>query len=143
MIVKFTPAIAGLGLVLAFTGCAGNAEEPNAKTTYEKPARHSEERVAILFGNSETAMDSLSGLEMRLQKALEESKTGIYRNYYNENPGMITMHMFGPSAQKLFDAIKPVLKQYDFMRYAKIEFRLEPLEGTKYVEFNFEEQENE
>ena len=130
--------LAVLGLISAFANCSNNGKIKDVKpeTTYDTINRHPEQRVAVFFRKSPDAIDSLPVLETHLKSALEKSKTGIYRNNYEEMPGIITLHMFGPNAEKLFNSVKPVLKQYSFMEESEIEFRLgTPGPNTKYVKF--------
>ena len=66
---------------------------------------------------------------------MEEKKVGEYDgNEIAVDYSDGTLFFYGPSAEKLFDAIKPILKQTNFMKDAKITLRFGPPEdGVKEI----------
>ena len=92
-----------------------------------------EQAVIINFNYGIQGLDSLHKLEEQLEKVIKEKKLGEYDG--NEiaadyNDGIL--YMYGPSAERLFDSILPILEQTSFMKGAKVKLRFgPPEEGVK------------
>jgi hypothetical protein len=64
----------------------------------------------------------LGTLEDRLIDAVESGSVGAYDG--NEfGPGVTTLFLYGPDAERLFAAIEPVLRAYPLCRGARVEVR--------------------
>ena len=109
-------------------------EKDRLKANDPKPNNNMPEQAVIIeFKYGIQGLDSLFELEERLEKIISEKKVGEYDG--NEiavdySDGML--FMYGPNADQLFEAIKPILEQTAFMKGAKIKLRYGPPEdGVK------------
>lgn len=71
----------------------------------------SEHAVIVAFEYGDTDLDSLFELEDQLSDAIENAGVGEFDgNEIAANGTDGTLYMYGPDADKLFEAIKPVLE---------------------------------
>src|SRR5688572_19962523 len=94
-----------------------------------------EQAVIVSFNYGIQGLDSLFKLEEKLEKIIEEKNLGEYDgNEIAVDYSDGFLYMYGPSAEKLLEAIKPILKQTSFMKGAKIKLRFGPPEdGVKEI----------
>ena len=81
----------------------------------EKP----EHAVIIYFNYGLEEIDSLYQLGEKLRKIIADNNVGEYDGHeiaMDNSDG--TLYMYGPNAEKLFKAVKPVLEKTDFMKGA-------------------------
>jgi hypothetical protein len=86
-----------------------------------------EEAVIIRFQYGIKGLDSLSKLEDELEEIIETKKLGEYDGHeiaVNYSDGIL--YMYGPSAEKIFEAIRPILEKTSFMKGAKVTLRFGP-----------------
>lgn len=90
---------------------------------------NTEHSVIIHFNYGIEGLDSLFNLEDKLEKAIEENNAGEYDGHeiatdYSDG----FLYMYGPNAETLFKAVKPILEATEFMRGAKATLRFGPLD---------------
>jgi hypothetical protein len=95
-----------------------------------------EQAVIVHFNYGSTDLKPLFVLEDKLESAIKQAGAGEFDGDEvapDRHDGYI--YMYGSSADKLFDAIKPVLTTAPFMRQAKVVKRYGPPGGaTKQTE---------
>jgi hypothetical protein len=70
--------------------------------------------IALIDGRPDSQeVKSVYKMEDELSKAIEHSRAGEYDGS-EIGKGTFTMYMYGPSADKLFEVVRPVLAQYRF-----------------------------
>ena len=96
----------------------------------------SEHAVIVHFSYGSTDLSQLFALEDELVAALEEVDAGEFDGNEMAADGSDGIrYLYGPDANKLFDAIKPVLESTDFMKGARAKLRFgPPNEGTREVD---------
>ncbi|PSR52107.1 hypothetical protein AHMF7605_00510 [Adhaeribacter arboris] len=107
----------------------GNQEE-NLKNN------ESEHAVIIHFNYGIEGLEALHGLEDKLEKVITENNVGDYDGHeiaVDYSDGFL--YMYGPNAENLFKAVKPILVITDFMKGAKAKLRFgPPYDGVKEIE---------
>ncbi|MES2773276.1 MAG: hypothetical protein V4722_03780 [Bacteroidota bacterium] len=97
-----------------------------------------EQAVIVKFNYGIQGLDSLFILEDQLEKVFEETQLGEYDGNdiaIDNSDG--NLYMYGPDAENIFNAIKPVLKLTPFMKGAKVTLRYGPPEdGVKEIVFD-------
>ncbi|BDU18966.1 hypothetical protein DYGSA30_04230 [Dyella sp. GSA-30] len=95
-----------------------------------------EQAVIVHFNYGSTDLKPLFALEDKLESAIKQVGAGEFDGdevAADGHDGYI--YMYGPSADKLLDAIKPVLTSAPFMKNAKVVKRYGPPDGaTKQTE---------
>ena len=95
-----------------------------------------EHAVIVHFNYGIESLDPLFSLENELIRVIIETKVGKYDGHeiaMDNSDGYL--YMYGPNAETLFKAIKPTLKDSNFMKGAQAYLRFGPLEkGTKDIE---------
>lgn len=89
-----------------------------------------EHAVIVYFDNhGSTDLSRLYETEDQLERAIEAANAGEFDgNEINVQGTNGTLYMYGPDADKLFAAIKPVLTKVDWLRGAKVKLRYGPPE---------------
>ena len=104
--------------------------------TQEEKSQESEHAVIIQFNYGIDRLEALQGLDERLEKVITENKVGEYDGHeiaLDYSDGFL--YMYGPNAENLFKAVKPILTTTDFMKGAKAKLRFgPPEEGVKEIE---------
>jgi hypothetical protein len=79
-----------------------------------------EQSVIVFFFHYEyEELDELFALDERLARVLSENSLGRYDGHEIAMEGTDgSIYMYGPSAEKIFIAVKPILQETDFMRGA-------------------------
>jgi hypothetical protein len=104
-------------LVVAFITC-------EAARGQEKPV---EQVVIVHFQYGSTDLSRLFALQDRLEGAISSAKVGDFDgNEIAEDGSDGYLYMYGPDADKLFDAVLPVLKSANFMKKATVTRRYGP-----------------
>jgi len=98
--------------------------------------RTEEQAVIISFYHYENkGLDELFALEDRLHQVLTENSLGRSDGHEIACEGTDgSLYMYGPSAEKLFAAIKPILQETDFMREATALLRFGSSRNAKWIE---------
>ena len=96
----------------------------------------SEHAVIVQFKYGSTALSPLFELEARLETAIAAAKAGEYDgNEIAVDGSDGSLYMYGPDADRLADAIRPLLEAAPFMKGAKVTKRYGPPgEGVREVE---------
>lgn len=90
-----------------------------------------EQAVIVHFNDGSTDLKPLFALEDKLESAIKQVGAGELDGDEVASDGHDGyIYMYGPSADKLFDAIKPVLTTAPFMKNAKVVKRYEPPDGA-------------
>jgi len=139
---NFKNIIVGLFYSLIFLlviSCSNNSPENKEKENSiegKKKDMEIEQAVIVNFNYGIQGLDSLFKLEDKLEKIFEQHpQLGDYDGNeiaidYSDG----TFFFYGPGAQKIFDAIKPVLQQTNFMKGADVTLRFgPPEEGVKEI----------
>ena len=110
-----------LAVVLALTFFGGSSTQA---------ASPPEQAVVIHFQYGSTDLKRLFALEERLESALSGSAIGEYDGNEIATDGSDGfLYLYGPDADRLFDAIEPVLRATPFMRGAQVTKRYGPPEA--------------
>ena len=90
-----------------------------------KPAEHA---VIVTFAYiGSTDLDPLFALESQLESAINAARVGEYDgNEVAVDGSDGTLYMYGPDADKLFAAVRPVLEACSFMKGAAVKLRYGP-----------------
>ena len=95
-----------------------------------------EHSVIIRFNYGIEGLEALQGLENKLERIITENKVGEYDGHeiaLDYSDGFL--YMYGPDAEILFKAVKPILETTGFMKGAKAKLRFGPPEdGVKEIE---------
>jgi hypothetical protein len=98
--------------------------------------KNDEHAVIIYFMYYKEELDELFELDKKLDKAITEQGVGRY-DWHEINMDMSdgTLYMYGPNAENLFKAVKPILQQTDFTKRALAVLRFGGFEdGVKQIE---------
>ena len=89
--------------------------------------------VIVHFRYGSTDLTRIFQLEKQLEDAIEESGAGEYDgNEVAVDGSDGDLYMYGPDADRLFEAVRPILESTDFMQGAKATLRFgPPEEGVK------------
>jgi len=80
--------------------------------------------VVVHFQYGSTDLSRLFELEKKLESAIETAKVGEFDGNEMAVDGSDGfLYMYGPDADRLFDAVKPVLESATFMRGARVTVR--------------------
>jgi hypothetical protein len=83
--------------------------------------------VILHFHYGSMELTRLSILENKLEKAIAETKAGIFDGNEVATDGSDAfLYMYGPDADKLYRAIEPILKNTDFLHGAEVIRRYGP-----------------
>jgi hypothetical protein len=88
---------------------------------------NSKQSVIIEFDYGFEDLVPLHDLEELLRKAIEDTSTGIYDGHeiaIDDSDGYL--YMYGPNAENLFKAVRPILNKCDFMKGAVATLRFGP-----------------
>jgi hypothetical protein len=86
-----------------------------------------EQAVIVHFQYGSTDLGRLFALESLLEKAIADAKAGEYDgNEIREDGSDGFLYMYGPDADRLFEAVIPVLKDSEFMGGATVKRRYGP-----------------
>lgn len=89
----------------------------------------SEHAVIVHFRYGSTDLSRLYAVEDRLEGAIDEANAGMLDGNEIATDGADgRLFMYGPDADRLFDAVRPVLESADFLRGAEVELRYGPAE---------------
>ncbi|MBX9660293.1 MAG: hypothetical protein K2X00_17175 [Nitrospiraceae bacterium] len=102
-----------------------------------KPAQPpSEHAVIVHFDYGSTDLKPLIDLEHRLQTAIAEAAAGEFDGNEVATDGSDGfLYMYGPDADVLFTAVRPVLEACAFMRGARVRVRYgPPADGVREVQ---------
>ncbi|HLP10709.1 MAG TPA: hypothetical protein VK177_02195 [Flavobacteriales bacterium] len=94
-----------------------------------KPDPENPHSVVIWFKYGLNEDDSMYNLGEEMAKKVEETKTGIYDGHeiaMDNSDG--SYYLYGPNAETLFKAIKPILDKTPWMRGATAVLRFGPLD---------------
>ncbi len=96
----------------------------------------SEHAVIVYFDDyGGTNLDRLFALEDRLETAINKAGVGEFDGNEIATNGSGSLYMYGPDADALFAAVRPVLEATDFTRGARVMLRYGPPEdGVREVE---------
>ncbi|MGB1126218.1 MAG: hypothetical protein ACPG4Q_13510 [Phycisphaeraceae bacterium] len=97
----------------------------------DKPVEHA---VIVYFDNyGGTDLKRLHQTENRLRQAVDGHGLGEYDGHeLNVNGTDGTLYMYGPDADAIFDAVKPILFEVDWLQNSRIKLRYGPPEdGVK------------
>ena len=84
-------------------------------------ASAAEQAVIVHFRYGSTDLHRLFAVEYKLETAIKDSKAGKYDGNEIATDGSDGfLYMYGPSADRLFEVVMPVLKTTDFMRGAEV-----------------------
>jgi hypothetical protein len=99
-----------------------------------------DQAVVIHFRYGSTDLKPLSALEDKLELTIKSAGVGVLDGDEVATDGHDGyIYMYGPNADRLFDAIKPVLASASFMKGARIAKRYgPPSEATRQVMIDFE-----
>ncbi len=93
--------------------------------------------VIIYFNYGLEEMDSIYNLENELEKIITENNVGEFDGHeiaMDNTDG--SLYMYGPNAENLFKAIKPILEKTNFMKGAMAHLRFgPPVEGVPEIDF--------
>jgi hypothetical protein len=106
----------------------GNNAEPSAK-----PPEHA---VVVHFQYGSTDLTRLFQLEEKLEAAIAAANAGeLDGNEVATDGSDGFLYMYGPDADRLFEAVKPVLETSSFMKGATAKMRYgPPVDGVREVE---------
>lgn len=92
-----------------------------------------EHAVIVHFNYGSKDLKSLFALEDKLEAAISKSGAGEYDgNEIAVDGSHGSLYMYGPSADKLFEVVKPILEATPFMKGAKVKLRYgPPKDGVK------------
>ncbi len=95
----------------------------------------SEHAVIVHFAYGSTDLEPIFRLEDQLEAAIAAAGVGEFDgNEVAADGSDGYLYMYGPDADKLFDAVRPVLESAPFMRGAQVQKRYGPPEdGTPEV----------
>jgi hypothetical protein len=98
----------------------------------------SEHAVIAHFQYGSTDLSRLFALEEELEQAIVAAGVGEFDgNEVAADGGDGSLYMYGPDADRLFSAVRPVLERTDFMRGARVKLRYgPPLAGVKEIEID-------
>ena len=98
--------------------------------------RSEEQAVIIYFFHYEyEELDELFALEDRLNEEISKNSLGRYDGNEIACEGTDgSLYMYGPSAEKLFAAIKPILQETDFMKDATALLRFGSSRNARWIE---------
>jgi hypothetical protein len=108
----------------------------DGKKCYDADKAGDEHAVIIYFMYYKEELDELFELDKKLDKAITEQGVGRY-DWHEINMDMSdgTLYMYGPNAENLFKAVKPILQQTDFTKRALAVLRFGGFEdGVKQIE---------
>jgi hypothetical protein len=89
----------------------------------------SEQAVIIDFNYGSRDLSKLFELEDQLVAAISDANVGEYDgNQIAVDGSDGTLYMYGPDADRLFEAVKPILEGTSFMKGAKVTRRYGPAE---------------
>jgi hypothetical protein len=89
----------------------------------------SEQAVIIDFNYGSRDLSKLFELEDQLVAAISDANVGEYDgNQIAVDGSDGTLYMYGPDADRLFEAVKPILEGTSFMKGAKVTRRYGPPE---------------
>ncbi len=104
-------------------GIAAATATPLAQATPPK----NEHAVVVHFAYGSKDLTKLFALEEELEKAILAAGVGEFDgNEVNVDGSDGYLYMYGPNADSLFAAIKPILEKTPFMRGAKAKLRYGP-----------------
>jgi len=109
-----------MGLMDRFFGKAGSDEKPPEDHAVLVTLKLSD----AAFGDAEER-DAIHALSDRLDAAIRAAGAGEFDGD-EFGDGVCTLYMYGPDADRLFEAIRPVLEGCSFMRGAHITLRYGP-----------------
>lgn len=120
-----------MGFLRKLLGGNSPASQPAESTEDARPPEHA---VIIYFDNyGGTDLDRLHQVEDRLLEVIEKNGLGEYDGHEINVAGTDgTLYMYGPNADAIFEAIKPILFDVDWLKEAKVRLRYGPPEdGVK------------
>lgn len=80
--------------------------------------------VIIWFNYGFDELEPLHALEDRLREAIAQAGVGMLDGHeINMDGSDGSLYMYGPNAEALYKAVKPVLEQVDFMKGATAQLR--------------------
>lgn len=98
-----------------------------ATSTAQAAPPKTEHAVVVHFAYGSKDLTKLFALEEELEKAILAAGVGEFDgNEVNVDGSDGYLYMYGPSADKLFAAIKPILEKSPFMRGATAKLRYGP-----------------
>lgn len=99
-----------------------------ATTPIAAPAQKAPEHAVIVhFAYGSTDLQRLFELEQQLESAISAAGVGEYDgNEVAVDGSDGYLYMYGPDADKLFEAIRPILEKTTFMRGAEVRKRYGP-----------------
>ena len=96
-----------------------------------------EQAVIVTFNYGIKTLKPLHDLEKTLEAIIEEKGVGDYDGHeiaVDYSDGFI--YMYGPDAEKLFEAVKPTMESTDFLQGADVMLRFGPPEdGVKEIRY--------
>jgi hypothetical protein len=96
-------------------------------TSPAAPDPPSDQAVIVRFNYGSTDLSRLFELERKLEAAIAAAKAGEYDgNEVAVDGSDGILYMYGPSADRLFQVVEPILKATPFMDGAKVEVRYGP-----------------
>ena len=107
----------------------------SAVSTSASTPRGLEQAVIVHFNYGSTSLEPLFRLEKRLEKAIAAAKAGEYDGNEVATDGHDGyLYMYGPDADRLYQAVAPVLKAESFMKGATVKKRYgPPQDGVKEI----------
>lgn len=116
-----------MGLLDKILGKGNNPEQPSPPT---------EHAVLVHFNYGSTDLSRVFSLEERLEKVIASAGVGEFDGNEVATDGSDgTLYMYGPDADALFAAVRPVLEATDFMRGARVRLRYgPPADGVRETE---------
>jgi hypothetical protein len=111
----------------------GKKADNKFKSVYDDSSEHA---VLISFYHYESEeLDELFELDDKLRVVIKEKSLGKYDGHEINMDGPDgTLFMYGPDAEKLFIAIRPILKNIPFMRGAVATLRFGSSKYAKTIE---------
>ena len=108
-----------------------------SSAAYADGAKPPEHAVIVHFRYGSTNLEPLFKLEDRLENALAATKAGEYDGNEMAVDGQHgVLYMYGPDADRLYEAVAPILERESFMRGARIKKRYGPPEdGVREIDF--------
>jgi hypothetical protein len=133
MIIFLNYAIIALAILVVDTSShrAQAAESPSSLLLAQ--AQMTEHAVIVHFAYGSTDLTRLFELEDKIEAAIKRSNVGEYDGHEIATDGSDgILYMYGPSADRLFEIVEPILKQTDFMQGAVVTKRYgPPKEGVR------------